>query len=95
MKKIILAVAVVAMLGLGMSSCKNENGKCWKVTYTAGALGVGTEVTVYWWLSDAELEVQKERYEREGYTSITAVEMPNYKTKAGCIALGNATDLLE
>lgn len=95
MKKILFAVAVVAMFGLGMSSCKNENGKCWKITYTAGALGVGTEMTVYEWLSDAELQVQKERYEREGYTEITAEEVPAYKTKAGCIALGNATDLLE
>lgn len=98
MKRILFATIIVALFGL--TCCKKKNdvdgpqAKCYKVTYSAGVLGAGGEVTVYEWLTEEQIATQREKYEREGFTNIVFTEMPGYTTSVACYALGNGSEYL-
>ncbi len=92
MKKILFAIAIVALLGL--TSCK-EGAKCYKVTYTAGVIGVGAEAVAYEWITEEQVETQKAKYVADGYTNIIFTEVPGYTNAAACYALGNMSEYLE
>lgn len=93
MKKALLSVAIVVLFLL--TSCNKEGAKCYKVTYTAGVIGVGAEGTVYLWLNDDDIEAQRAKYVAEGFTDIVFTEMEGYTTSATCIALGNISELVD
>jgi len=95
MKKVLFAIAIAAVMGLGLTSCDKDNGKCYKVTYTAGILGAGAEGVAYEWLNEDQVSTQKAKYEAEGFTNIVFTEMTNYTSAAACIALGNASEYLD
>ena len=59
MKKVFFAIAIATVLGLGLTSCDKENGKCYKVTYTAGVIGIGAEETAYEWLNEDQIATQR------------------------------------
>jgi len=95
MKKVFFAIAIAVLFGMGLSSCTQEGGKCYKVTYTASLAGTGTEVTVYEWLTEEQVATQKAKYEAEGYTNIVFTEMTQYSNATTCIALGNTSELID
>jgi len=95
MKKVLFAIAIAAMFGFGLTSCDKENGKCYKVTYNAGALGATAEVTVFQWLNEDQVATQKAQYEAQGFTSIVFTVMDGYTNSATCLALGNASEYLQ
>lgn len=92
MKKVLFAIAIVVAMGLSMISCKKDdatNGKCYKITYTAGVGSIaGGEVEVAMWLTEEQLEKQKETFIKEGYTNIIVEDM-NLSSMTACYALGN------
>lgn len=92
MKKILLAIAVIALFGL--TSCSKEGAKCYKVTYKAGAIGIDAETTVYEFINEDQIATQRAKYEAKGYTSIVFTEVPGYTTAAACYALGNMSEFL-
>ena len=56
MKKVILSIALVAFLGLGLTSCDKDERKCYKFTYEVEILGAKTEVSTYEWCSANEAD---------------------------------------
>lgn len=92
MRKVLFAIAVVALFGL--TSCK-EGARCYKVTYTAGVIGVGAEAVAYEWITEEQIEAQKAKYVANGFTNITFTEVPGYTNAAACYALGNMSEYLE
>ncbi|MCQ2329899.1 MAG: hypothetical protein MJZ93_05025 [Paludibacteraceae bacterium] len=97
MKKVLFAIAIVVAMGLSMISCKKDeatNGKCYKITYTAGIGSIaGGEVEVAMWLTEEQLEKQKEAFIKEGYTNIIVEDM-NLSSMTACYALGNFMNYL-
>lgn len=97
MKKVLFAIAIVVAMGLSMISCKKDeatNGKCYKITYTAGIESIaGGKVEVAMWLTEEQLEKQKEAFIKEGYTNIIVEDM-NLSSMTACYALGNFMNYL-
>lgn len=92
MKKILFTVAVAAMLGFCLSSCKKEGAKCYEVTYTAHAAGGEAHFTLHLWLTDEEKDAQRKSYEASNYTEIIFTELSDFKSYATCIAFSTLTE---
>ncbi len=86
MKKVFIAVALVATMGLALVSCDKDKDKCWKVTYNMEVLGVKTSVTTYQWCSRNKLDAQIEAWKKLGYTDIKTSSQSKYKTNIDCLA---------
>jgi len=86
MKKVFIAVALVATMGLTLVSCDPDENKCWKVTYNMEVLGIQTTVTTYQWCSENNLDAQIESWKKLGYTDIKPTSQSKYKTIEDCLA---------
>lgn len=82
MKKIFMAVALVATIAC-MSSCNKDEYKCWKTTSKV----LGVEVTAYTWATQNELEaIKEEKNKISDEIGFTYVLASKYKTAADCTA---------
>ena len=86
MKKTFIAVALVAVMGLGLASCNKDEQKCWKVTYTMPTLGGTTEVVTYQWCSQNALEAQVANWKVLGYEDIKYSATIGVDTMEDCLA---------
>lgn len=83
MKKVFIAVALVATMGLALVSCNKDEMKCWKVTYNTATFG---EYNEYVWASQNQLDALVENWEKLGYTDIKYSAAPKYKNAIDCSA---------
>ncbi len=82
MKKIFVAVALVATIAC-MASCNKDEYKCWKTTTKTG----GIEVVAYTWATQNEMEaIKEEKNKVTDEISFTYVVASKYKTAADCVA---------
>ena len=65
MKKVVLSIAMVAFLGLGLTSCDKDERKCYKFTYEVEIAGLKTEVSTHEWCSANEADAKKETLEKQ------------------------------
>lgn len=86
MKKVILSIALVAFLGLGLTSCDKDVRKCYQFTYEAEILGMKTEITTYEWCSANEADARKETLENELGVKVSRAVAPAHKTAEDCAA---------
>mgnify|MGYP003291874688 CR=1 FL=1 len=86
MKKVFIAVALVATMGIALVSCDPDENKCWKVEYDMEVLGLKTSVTTYQWCSKNNLDAQIASWEKLGYTNIKTSAQSKYKTIDDCLA---------
>lgn len=86
MKKIILSIALVALVGLGLTSCDKDARKCYKFTYTVEILGVKTEVSTYEWCSANEADAKKDNLEEQLNVKVSRSVASAHKTAEDCIA---------
>jgi len=84
MKKALIAVALVATMGLTLVSCDKDENKCWKVTYKTKTFG---EYTGYEWASQNNMDAMKAEWEKLGYTDVKySSASTKFKNMADCIA---------
>lgn len=83
MKKVFVAVALVATMGLTLVSCDKDKMQCWKVTYKSDVLG---EVTNYEWASRNQMDASVEQWEKLGYKNIKFKSATKYKNAFDCKA---------
>lgn len=83
MKKVFIAVALVATMGLALVSCNKDEMKCWKVTYKTATFG---EYVGYNWASQNQMDAMVENWEKLGYTNIKYSAAPKYKNAIDCTA---------
>jgi len=83
MKKVFLAVALVATMGLTLVSCDKDAMKCWKVTYSTQTFGSTTQ---YSWASQNQMEALEEQWKKLGYTDIDYKSASKYKNMIDCEA---------
>lgn len=86
MKKVILSIALVAFLGLGLTSCDKDERKCYKFTYEAEILGAKVEVSTYEWCSANEADAKKESLEEQLNAKVSRSVERTHKTAEDCIA---------
>ena len=86
MKKVILSIALVAFLGLGLTSCDKDERKCYKFTYEVEILGAKTEVSTYEWCSANEADAKKETLEKQLGAKVSRSTAKSHKTAEVCIA---------
>lgn len=83
MKKVFIAVALVATMGLALVSCNKDENKCWKVTYKTNTFG---EYNGYQWTSQNNMDSQVKLWEKDGYSDIKYTAAPKYKNMTDCLA---------
>mgnify|MGYP003309534664 FL=1 len=86
MKKIILSIALVALVGLGLTSCDKDALKCYKFTYTVEISGDKNEVSTYEWCSANEADAKKEYLEKQLKIKVSRSIAKSHKTAEDCIA---------
>lgn len=79
MKKIVLALAIVATL-FSMTSCNKDKEQCYKIKYTINDQVVET----YMWATGAALDKETARLEALGYVDIKTTPAIKYKTPEDC-----------
>ena len=86
MKKVILSIAMVAFLGLGLTSCDKDERKCYKFTYEVEIVGIKTEVSTHEWCSANEADAKKESLEKQLGVKVSRSVAKAHKTAEDCIA---------
>ena len=86
MKKVILSIALVAYLGLGLTSCDKDTPKCYKFTYEVEILGAKVEIPTYEWCSANEADAKKEALEQELNVKVSRSVASEHKTAEDCAA---------
>lgn len=86
MKKVILSVAMMALLGLGLTSCDKDTRKCYKFVYEVEIAGEKTEISTYEWCSANEADAKKDALEEKLDVKVTRSVIKSHKTAEDCIA---------
>jgi hypothetical protein len=86
MKKIILSIALVALVGLGLTSCDKDARKCCKCTHTVEISGNKNEVSTYEWCSANEADAKKDNLEEQLNVKVSRSVASAHKTAEDCIA---------
>lgn len=82
MKKVFIAAAFAATMGLVLISCDKDKQRCWKITYTIPT--TSKVVEEYWWCTETALDTQTKRLKDLGYTDIKKSKQNKYKTQEDC-----------
>lgn len=80
MKKVFIAVALVATLGLALVSCNKDEKKCWQLTLKEG----NATLEYYWWGSENDLDIFKKELEDDGTKVSSSKANTKYNTLEAC-----------